>query len=92
MTNKKGYFFYPDISYRKKSRMIYKKGYSASIPISDSGGIQTHDLQNRNLTLYSAKLRSQTMYLVSAKVILFCGITKFITNFVASNHKMSNVI
>ena len=25
---------------------------------SDSGGIQTHDLQNRNLTLYSAKLRS----------------------------------
>ena len=26
---------------------------------SDSGGIQTHDLQNRNLTLYSAKLPSQ---------------------------------
>ena len=26
----------------------------------DSGGIQTHDLQNRNLTLYSAKLRSQS--------------------------------
>ena len=25
---------------------------------SDPGGIQTHDLQNRNLTLYSAKLRS----------------------------------
>ncbi len=25
---------------------------------SDSGGIQTHDLQNRNLTLYSAKLRN----------------------------------
>ena len=25
---------------------------------SDFGGIQTHDLQNRNLTLYSAKLRS----------------------------------
>ena len=24
---------------------------------SDLGGIQTHDLQNRNLTLYSAKLR-----------------------------------
>ena len=24
----------------------------------DPGGIQTHDLQNRNLTLYSAKLRS----------------------------------
>ncbi len=27
--------------------------------ISDSDGIQTHDLQNRNLTLYSAKLRNQ---------------------------------
>ena len=25
---------------------------------SDPDGIQTHDLQNRNLTLYSAKLRS----------------------------------
>ncbi len=25
----------------------------------DQGGIQTHDLQNRNLTLYSAKLPSQ---------------------------------
>ncbi len=24
----------------------------------DSGGIQTHDLQNRNLTFYSAELRS----------------------------------
>ena len=27
-------------------------------PPGDSGGIQTHDLQNRNLTLYSAKLRN----------------------------------
>ncbi len=26
---------------------------------SDFAGIQTQDLQNRNLTLYSAKLRSQ---------------------------------
>ena len=52
MTNKKGYFFYPDISYRKKFRMIYKKGYSASIHISDSGGIQTHDLQNFFLPRY----------------------------------------
>ena len=25
----------------------------------EPGGIQTHDLQNRNLTLYSAKLRNQ---------------------------------
>ena len=27
----------------------------------DSAGIQTQDLQNRNLTLYSAKLRSRHM-------------------------------
>ena len=25
----------------------------------DPGGTQTHDLQNRNLTLYSTKLRDQ---------------------------------
>ena len=40
---------------------------------SDSGGIQTHDLQNRNLTLYSAKLPS-LMYTIShrrCKVTLF---------------------
>ena len=29
------------------------------IPYCDSVGIQTQDLQNRNLTLYSAKLPSQ---------------------------------
>gem|GEM_PF-6460591 len=29
-------------------------------PLSgDPGGIQTHDLQNRNLTFYSAELRGQ---------------------------------
>ena len=28
----------------------------------DLDGIQTHDLQNRNLTLYSAKLQGQDMY------------------------------
>ena len=32
-----------------------------NIKESDSGGIQTHDLQNRNLTLYSAKLPSQRL-------------------------------
>ena len=31
---------------------------------SDSGGIQTHDLQNRNLTLYSAKLRNHHVFAV----------------------------
>ena len=35
---------------------------------SDPGGIQTHDLQNRNLTLYSAKLPSLIASLCSAKV------------------------
>ena len=37
-----------------------KKQYSCR-QLSDSVGIQTQDLQNRNLTLYSAKLRSLTM-------------------------------
>ena len=30
-----------------------------SVPNGDPVGIQTQDLQNRNLTLYSAKLRDQ---------------------------------
>ena len=34
----------------------------------DPGGIQTHDLQNRNLTLYSAKLPSLIASLCPAKV------------------------
>ena len=38
---------------------------------SDPDGIQTHDLQNRNLTLYSAKLRS----LVPCKLALFAFTT-----------------
>ena len=33
------------------------KRHASSYPFSDSVGIQTQDLQNRNLTLYSAKLR-----------------------------------
>ena len=36
--------------------------------LSDPGGIQTHDLQNRNLTLYSAKLRDQCLRKADAKV------------------------
>ena len=35
---------------------------------SDPGGIQTHDLQNRNLTLYSAKLPSLIASSCPAKV------------------------
>ena len=34
-------------------------------PHGDSGGIQTHDLQNRNLTLYSAKLRNHCDFAVA---------------------------
>ena len=40
--------------FQNRPHTIYK-----NIKESDSGGIQTHDLQNRNLTLYSAKLPSQ---------------------------------
>lgn len=36
------------------NNLLIIKGYPC-----DPGAIQTHDLQNRNLTLYSAKLPSQ---------------------------------
>ena len=35
----------------------------------DPGGIQTHDLQNRNLMLYSAKLQGQNS-IASAKIVI----------------------
>ena len=41
----------------------------ADFPKSDPVGIQTQDLQNRNLTLYSAKLRDPFCYFA-------CKITK----------------
>ena len=44
---------------------------------SDPDGIQTHDLQNRNLTLYSAKLRS----LVSCKNTAFLRLDQTILSF-----------
>lgn len=47
---------------------IRKKGIRKDTPgmeTGDPGGIQTHDLQNRNLTLYSAKLRNHS----AAKVL-----------------------
>ncbi len=45
--------------------------------LSDPGGIQTHDLQNRNLTFYSAELRG----LISpAKVVLFSGKRRVYSN------------
>ena len=43
---------------------------------SDPGGIQTHDLQNRNLMLYSAKLqgRSTIPPIATAKIIIICKV------------------
>ena len=38
------------------------------IVLGDPVGIQTQDLQNRNLTLYSAKLRDQCLRKADAKV------------------------
>ena len=44
----------------------------------DLDGIQTHDLQNRNLTLYSAKLQGQNMYNVQFTMYnLQCTIYNF---------------
>ena len=39
--------------------VIKKKKLTEFQKIGDPGGIQTLDLQNRNLTLYSAKLRGR---------------------------------
>ncbi len=47
----------------------------------DPGGTQTHDLQNRNLTLYSTKLPSQRLrkstYNILFKQILVKNIFKY---------------
>ena len=40
-----------------KKSQISVTGIFAILLLCDPDGIQTHDLQNRNLTLYSAKLR-----------------------------------
>ena len=42
-----------------------KGAVETTAPPGDSGGIQTHDLQNRNLTLYSAKLRNHCDFAVA---------------------------
>jgi hypothetical protein len=42
--------------------------------IRDPGGIQTHDLQNRNLTFYSAELRGHC-FLQPAKLRIQIGIS-----------------
>ena len=55
--------------HKVKSLIIKNKREKKTIEIffslsCDPGGIQTHDLQNRNLTLYSAKLRNHSMIIL----------------------------
>ena len=45
------------ISRNRLYRFHYNRQRSNPLPIGDPVGIHTQDLQNRNLTLYSAKLR-----------------------------------
>ena len=46
-------------SHTMKNTQGVPVGRGQTAPESDPVGIQTQDLQNRNLTLYSAKLRDQ---------------------------------
>ena len=45
---------FPRTYFEKQSALCFSKCASR-----DPGGIQTHDLQNRNLMLYSAKLQGR---------------------------------
>ena len=47
----------------------------------DSDGTQTHDLQNRNLTLYSTELPSHLCCISAAKLRIFIEIIHFIGDF-----------
>ena len=47
----------------------------------DSDGTQTHDLQNRNLILYSTELPSHLRYKFLAKLRIFIEILYFIEKF-----------
>ena len=47
--------------YKKKIRKILNFSF-LRVLLSDPVGIQTQDLQNRNLTLYSAKLRDHCLF------------------------------
>ena len=49
--------------------------------LCDSAGTQTQDLQNRNLTLYSTKLRSHGKDNTFAKLMLLFEITKYLCLF-----------
>ena len=54
-------FSRPSLSAQKTKKVQLRQLH----PLGDSGGIQTHDLQNRNLTLYSAKLRNHCDFAVA---------------------------
>lgn len=56
----------------------------------DPGGIQTHDLQNRNLTLYSAKLRSH-LFLSAAKIVFLADSSKSLLRLFSRVRKSSVV-
>ena len=44
-------------AYKNSHRQVTVRDNQNLKPVCEPDGIQTHDLQNRNLTLYSAKLR-----------------------------------
>ena len=72
-------FSRPSLSALKTKKVQPRK----DAPPGDSGGIQTHDLQNRNLTLYSAKLRDPLfcrpfLQLYDIETEVDCKITAFI--------------
>ena len=63
--------------------MSHLADYQQDGSFGDPGGIQTHDLQNRNLTLYSAKLRDPLfcrpfLRLYDIETEVDCKITAFI--------------
>ena len=58
---------------RKISWRPMKKGHSVEYPFGEPAGIQTLDLQNRNLTLYSAKLRGLKLQRLTAYTIALDG-------------------
>lgn len=55
--------------------------------VSDPVGIQTQDLQNRNLTLYSAKLRGLCVFSSGAKLIKKIVTGRFVEIFFRSMSK-----
>ena len=55
----------------------YKKGSDYSLPLCDSGGIQTHNLLIRSQMLYSVELRNRRLALISE---MRCKGTHFLRN------------